>query len=150
MVSHGLDREILLQYQARKNFLKGDIIFQEESLPGIFQLIEGCIKMVSHGRGWSKVFTGIFNNGAMFGEPPLILNLPYPSSAIAVTSGKYITAVKENFEKMLVEQPHVCKMVNTLLAAKTYEKSKETQCWQGRRLNTESNLSSMKWKENRA
>ncbi|MFN8320769.1 MAG: Crp/Fnr family transcriptional regulator [Saprospiraceae bacterium] len=126
MVSHGLDREILLQYQAQeKNFERGDIIFQEESLPRyFFQLIEGCIKMVSHGEDDKSFTQGIFTTGQCFGEPPLILNLPYPSSAIAVTSGKYIRLSKENFEKMLVEQPHVCKMVNTLLAAKTYEKSK--------------------------
>lgn len=126
MVSCGLDNATLLEYKAQlKHFEKGEIIFQEGSMPRYFyQLVEGCIKMVSNCED-GKVYTqGVFTDGSCFGEPPLILDEPYPASAIAVTNGVYLRLPKVNFETMMQERPNMCRDLNKLLAVKAYEKSK--------------------------
>lgn len=126
MVNHGLDNATLLEYKAQlKQFEKGEIIFQEGSLPRYFyQMVEGCVKMVSNGEDGKTYTQGVFTDGFCFGEPPLILDEPYPASAIGVTHGVYLRLPKTSFETMLQERPDMCRDLNKLLAAKTYEKSK--------------------------
>ena len=128
MVSHGLDREILLQYQVQEKIWKGGYYFPGRKSPQVFfQLIEGCIKMVSHGEGWQSLHTrrAYLQRGNVFGEPPLILNLPLPIFSHSGYFRHLHTAVQRKFrKKMLVEQPPCVKWSTYLLAAKTYEKSK--------------------------
>ena len=54
---------------AGKNFERGYYFPGRKSPRYFFQLIEGCIKMVSHGEDDKSFTQGIFTTGQCFGEP---------------------------------------------------------------------------------
>jgi len=117
--------ELLQKYGAViKSFAKNDIIFEEGNLPlNYFQIISGEIKMSNYNDDGREFIQGIFYEGQSFGEPPLFLNQKYPANAIAVENASIFILSKENFMKLLEENPKVSIKVIENLSQRLYYKS---------------------------
>jgi len=108
----------------KKSFDKNDIIFEEGNLPSnYYQIISGEIKMSNYNDDGREFIQGIFYNGQSFGEPPLFLNQKYPANAIAVENTELFILPKENFMKLLEENPKVSIQIIENLAQRLYYKS---------------------------
>ena len=117
--------ELLEKYGAiKKSFDKSDIIFEEGNLPLYYhQIISGEVKMSNYNDDGREFIQGIFYNGKSFGEPPLFLNQKYPANAIAVENTEIFMLLKENFMKLLEENPKVSIKIIENLAQRLYYKS---------------------------
>ncbi len=117
--------ELLEKYGAvKKSFDKNDIIFEEGNLPlHYYQVISGEVKMSNYNDDGREFIQGIFYNGQSFGEPPLFLNQKYPANAIAVENAEIFILSKENFMKLLEENPKISIKVIENLAQRLYYKS---------------------------
>ncbi|WDF64068.1 Crp/Fnr family transcriptional regulator [Flavobacterium sp. KACC 22763] len=108
----------------KKSFTKNDIIFEEGNLPSnYYQIISGEVKMSNYNDDGREFIQGIFYNGQSFGEPPLFLNQKYPANAIAVENTELFILPKENFMKLLEENPKVSIQIIENLAQRLYYKS---------------------------
>lgn len=100
--------KLLLQYNARSVRVRKDqVLFEEgEIAHDFFQVDEGQVRMYILNHEGQEFTQGIFHAGESFGEPPLLGDFPYPSTAIALTIGKvwrlpkkdFLTLLKENFD----------------------------------------------------
>lgn len=117
--------ELLEKYGAiKKSFDKNDIILEEGNLPShYYQIISGEVKMSNYNDDGREFIQGIFYNGQSFGEPPLFLNQNYPANAIAVENTEIFILPKENFMKLLEENPKVSIKIIENLAQRLYYKS---------------------------
>ncbi|MFD1603802.1 Crp/Fnr family transcriptional regulator [Flavobacterium artemisiae] len=117
--------ELLEKYGAvKKSFDKNDIIFEEGNLPlNYYQIISGEVKMSNYNDDGREFIQGIFYNEQSFGEPPLFLNQKYPANAIAVENAKIFILLKENFMKLLEENPKISIKIIENLAQRLYYKS---------------------------
>lgn len=117
--------ELLEKYGVlKKSFDKNDIIFEEGNLPlHYYQIISGEVKMSNYNDDGREFIQGIFYNGQSFGEPPLFLNQKYPANAIAVENTLIFILPKENFMKLLEENPKVSIKIIENLAQRLYYKS---------------------------
>lgn len=117
--------ELLEKYGVtKKSFDKNDIIFEEGNLPlNYYQIVSGEVKMSNYNDDGREFIQGIFYNGQSFGEPPLFLNQKYPANAIAVESAFIFILPKENFMKLLEENPKVSIQIIENLAQRLYYKS---------------------------
>lgn len=117
--------EILEKYGAlKKSFDKSEIIFEEGNLPThYYQIISGEIKMSNYNDDGREFIQGIFYKDQSFGEPPLFLNQKYPANAIAVENTEILLLPKNNFMKLLEENPTVSIKIIENLAQRLYYKS---------------------------
>jgi len=117
--------ELLEKYGViKKSFDKNDIIFEEGNLPlHYYQIISGEVKMSNYNDDGREFIQGIFYNGQSFGEPPLFLNQKYPANAIAEENTEIFILPKENFIKLLEENPKVSIKIIENLAQRLYYKS---------------------------
>ncbi|MCV2486192.1 Crp/Fnr family transcriptional regulator [Flavobacterium sp. SH_e] len=117
--------ELLQKYGVtKKSFDRNDIIFEEGNLPlNYYQIISGEIKMSNYNDDGREFIQGIFYKGQSFGEPPLFLNQKYPANAIAVENAEIFILPKENFMKLLEENPKVSIQIIENLAQRLYYKS---------------------------
>ncbi|WP_433835117.1 Crp/Fnr family transcriptional regulator [Flavobacterium anhuiense] len=117
--------ELLEKYGViKKAFDKNDFIFEEGNLPlHYYQIISGEVKMSNYNDDGREFIQGIFYNGQSFGEPPLFLNQKYPANAIAVENAVIFILPKENFMKLLEENPKVSITIIENLAQRLYYKS---------------------------
>ncbi|MDP5199377.1 Crp/Fnr family transcriptional regulator [Flavobacterium sp. DG2-3] len=117
--------DLLEKYGAtRKSFDRNDIIFEEGNLPlHYYQIISGEVKMSNYNDDGREFIQGIFYNGQSFGEPPLFLNQKYPANAIAVEDSEIFILPKENFMKLLEENPKMSIKIIENLAQRLYYKS---------------------------
>ncbi|RYJ37186.1 CRP/FNR family transcriptional regulator [Flavobacterium anhuiense] len=117
--------ELLEKYGViKKSFDKNDIILEEGNLPShYYQIISGEVKMSNYNDDGREFIQGIFYNGQSFGEPPLFLNQNYPANAIAVENTEIFILPKENFMKLLEENPKVSIKIIENLAQRLYYKS---------------------------
>lgn len=95
--------KILLQYNARlTKTLKGQLLFSEgDAAIDYFQVKEGQVKMFTLNAEGQEFAQGFFEAGESFGEPPLLGNFPYPSSAMTVTASKIWRISKQHFLQLL-------------------------------------------------
>lgn len=99
---------LLQQFKARLvNVRKDQMLFEAgENASDFFQVEEGQVKMYILNPEGQEFMQGIFHAGESFGEPPLLGDFPYPSTAVAVNRGKvwrlpkpeFIQLLKENFD----------------------------------------------------
>ncbi|WJS96288.1 Crp/Fnr family transcriptional regulator [Flavobacterium johnsoniae] len=117
--------ELIEKYGAvKKSFDKNDFIFEEGNLPlNYYQIVSGEIKMSNYNDDGREFIQGIFYSGQSFGEPPLFLNQKYPANAIAVENAEILILPKENFMKLLEENPKVSIKIIENLAQRLYYKS---------------------------
>jgi len=117
--------ELLEKYgSSKKVFDKMAIIFEEGNLPAYYyQIVSGEVKMSNYNDDGREFIQGIFYKGQSFGEPPLFLNQNYPANAIAVEDSEILLLSKNNFMKLLEENPFVSIKIIQNLAQRLYYKS---------------------------
>jgi CRP/FNR family transcriptional regulator len=75
-----------------------------------------------------KEFTqGLFCKGNSFGEPPLLIDETYPSTAITIQDCTIIKLSKDKFLRILDEYPSIQKSFLDLLAFRIHAKSNSTK-----------------------
>ena len=92
-----------------------------------YQIIEGSVKMFNSNDDGKEFTQGYFCNGQSFGEPPLIIEETYPSTAIAFQDSKIIKLSKDKFFKILDEYPAIQKKLLVLLANRIHSKAKTSK-----------------------
>lgn len=124
-----LDFELLSAYGAKvENFSKSEFIFSEGCDSHFFhQVLKGEVKMVSLNQDGKELIQGIFKPGQSFGEPPLIIDKPYPSSAIAMEDSVILKLSKENLYKLINDKPFVALEMLEVFAARIYNKALSAQ-----------------------
>lgn len=117
--------DLLEKYGAlKKSFAKNEIIFEEGNLPThYYQIISGEIKMSNYNDDGREFIQGIFYKEQSFGEPSLFLNQNYPANAIAVDDSEILLLPKQNFMKLLEENPVISLKIIENLAQRLYYKS---------------------------
>jgi CRP-like cAMP-binding protein len=117
--------ELLLRYGAnKKSFIKNEVIFKEGHLPvSYFQILSGEVKMSNYNDDGREFIQGIFYDGQPFGEPPLFLDQRYPASASAVENSEILVLTKDNFMRLLEENPQSSLSIIKNLAQRLYYKS---------------------------
>lgn len=95
--------KILKEYQARLvRIRKNQLLFEEGTeATEYLQVEEGQVKMYVLNSMGQEFTQGIFVPGESFGEPPLLGNFPYPSSAMALSEGKVWRLPKYEFLQLL-------------------------------------------------
>ena len=100
-----------------------------------FQVEEGQVRMYILNHDGQEFTQGVFHAGESFGEPALLGDFPYPSSAHAISDGKvwrlskssFLQLLKENFELHLKLDQVLCQrlqyksMILTEISAHTPE-----------------------------
>lgn len=117
--------ELLEKYQAvPKSYPKTSSIFEEGKWPThYYQIVSGEVKMNNYNDDGREFIQGIFYQNQSFGEPPLFLNQKYPASAVAVEDAEILCISKENFMKLLNENPAISLQIIENLAQRLYYKS---------------------------
>lgn len=118
-------KELLVESGAVKRiYQKNEIIFHEGEIARYFYLVDkGRIKMYSTSEEGKEFTQGYFEDGDSFGEPPLIVNEPYPASAIATKETVIIKILKSDFFKLLERNPDIQKKFLLVFARRIYEKT---------------------------
>lgn len=88
-----------------------------------FQIAEGSIKMVSVNDTGKEFIQGIFKAGDSFGEPVLLIDEPYPATAVANEDSLIIKLDKIVFLNILKENPVIHFQFSKVLAKRIYHKS---------------------------
>ncbi|NOS93696.1 MAG: Crp/Fnr family transcriptional regulator [Cyclobacteriaceae bacterium] len=100
----GLIESIILEkYGANRIHLqKGTHVFHEgEEALYYFQIAEGSIKMITRSEEGQEFIQGIFYKGESFGEPPLLCDFLYPSTALVLEDSYVWKLSKEQFYILL-------------------------------------------------
>ncbi len=116
---------LLQSYNARLvRVAKDQIIFEEgRQAQEFFQVEEGKVKMFVLNPEGQEFTQGIFSPGESFGEPPLLGEFPYPSSAMALSSGKVWRLAKSDFLRLLRENFDVHLRLDQVLCKRLQYKS---------------------------
>ena len=120
-----IPEKLLESYKARqKKYLKGELIFQEVSLPAnYYQILEGEVKMCNFNNEGREFIQGIFYEKQSFGEPPLFLNRAYPANAIAVSDCIIAVLSKNNYLDLVRDNPEIALAIIEHLAHRLHYKS---------------------------
>ena len=120
-----IPEKLLESYKARqKKYLKGELIFQEGSLPAnYYQILEGEVKMCNFNNEGREFIQGIFYEKQSFGEPPLFLNRAYPANAIAVSDCVIAVLSKNNYLDLVRDNPEIALSIIEHLAHRLHYKS---------------------------
>lgn len=126
-----INYDILIAYGAvAKKVQKGECIFQEGDMPFYyFQILEGSVKLYSANDSGKELIQGVFTDGQSFGEPPLLMNMPYPSTAEATRDGVIIRLKKEEFLTILNDFQEIQSQFLFTFAERIYKKSSAVQIW---------------------
>jgi CRP/FNR family transcriptional regulator len=124
-----INDDILIAYGGvAKKINKGEYIFKEDTMPHyFFQILEGEVKVYSSNYEGKEIIQGIFSTGQSFGEPPLLLNKPYPSSAQATKPSIIIRICRENLNHILLDNPELSTAMMFTFAERIYRKATSIQ-----------------------
>jgi len=107
-----------------RKYKKNQSIFFEGNMPGFYyQIVNGSIKMVSINESGKEFIQGIFNSGQSFGVPALLVEKPYPASAVANEDTLLIKISKLEFIKILKDYPKINFQFTKILAKIIYNYS---------------------------
>ncbi len=126
-----IDYNILIAYGGvAKKYSRGDFIFHEGANPFFFyQILEGKVKVFSTNNDGKELAQGLFEAGQSFGEPPLLLNKPYPSTAQTCTSCVIVKIGKEKLLAILKDYPDIMNSMLYVFAERIYKKANAAQVW---------------------
>lgn len=126
-----IDYNILMTYGAvARKLEKGTIIFHEGETPyHYYQVLEGNIKVFSGNKEGKELVQGIFTAGQSFGEPPLLLNKSYPSTAQASTAATIIKIRRDYLMQILKDYPELMEKMLFCFAERIYAKASAAQVW---------------------
>jgi len=120
-----IDSKLLMSFGAElKNFAKGTTLFQQgDHARYYYQVESGEVKMNNFNDEGKEFLQGIFTSGDSFGEPPLLIDEPYPANAEALTDAAVYLLPKSNFFELQSAHPEAALAVSTRLAKRLYYKS---------------------------
>ena len=126
-----INTDILITYGAvARKFEKGSFIFHETATAYFFyQVLEGTVKVFSSNTDGKELMQGMFTAGQSFGEPPLFLQKPYPSSAQACTAAVVLKIGREMLLNILKDYPEISEKLIYTFAERIYKKSTAAQVW---------------------
>lgn len=121
----GIDLDCLITWGGViKKIPKKEIIFREDSMPSYYyQIISGKVSLFNIDDHYKEFIQGVFIENESFGEPPLFINEPYPSTAITVKDSIIIKVPKQNFFDMVQKMPSLQMHFIKILATRVYLKS---------------------------
>lgn len=110
------------QYQ---NFSKNDFVFREGDKAQFFYwLAKGEIHLYNNGAEGKEFLQMRITEGHCFGEPALLLDLPYPASATVVSNTSEVIRIKKSkFHEMMLKNPEILLKFTTEIAKKAYDKT---------------------------
>ncbi len=113
-----LNEELLIQYNAeRTSYKKEDTLFRQGQYPKyFFQVDIGLIKMSVFGHDHQEFIQQVFQPGESFGEPALLGNFPFPSSAIALQESIVWKIPRNDFFQILKDYFDIHLKLTNLLA----------------------------------
>jgi CRP/FNR family transcriptional regulator, cyclic AMP receptor protein len=107
-----------------RKYKKNQTIFFEGNMAAFYyQVLEGSIRMVSINESGKEFIQGIFKSGQSFGEPVLLIDEPYPASAVANEDTLVLIINKADFLIILKEHPEILFNFSQTLAKRIYNKS---------------------------
>lgn len=120
-----IENDILITWGAiAKKYKKGEFIFYEGECSHFFyQLIAGKVKMYNTNYDGREFTQAEFVAGESFGEPPIFIDEPYPSTAVAIEDSVVLKIKKEKFIELLDEYPTLQKKIITLFANRIFSKA---------------------------
>ena len=120
-----IDLDLLFSWGAvAKKYKKNEVVFDEdEDAHFYYQIIDGTVRMYNSNDEGKEFTQGLFCKGESFGEPPLFIDLLYPSKAVCIQDCTIIKLSKDKFLKILDEYPVILKSFLILLANKAHSKS---------------------------
>ena len=126
-----IDHHILMTYGGMaKQFKKGAVIFWEGDHPlYLYQVITGSVTLFSSNADGKDLIQGVFGPGQSFGEPPLLLGRPYPSTARANDDTALLRISKEKFDHILQDFPELSRQLLHTFAERIYKKAQAAQIW---------------------
>ncbi|MCX8489681.1 MAG: Crp/Fnr family transcriptional regulator [Cyclobacteriaceae bacterium] len=137
-----IPEKILRQYEAfRITFRKDEMIFLEgEQALHYFELDAGSVKMITRSEEGQEFIQGISYAGESFGEPPLLCNFPYPSTAYAMVDTviwklrkeKFFDLIKDHFEIHLQLDQVLCERLqykNKIITAISFDDPEKRIWW---------------------
>lgn len=111
-----------------KKYKKGEFIFHEGDHARFYhQIILGTKKILNTNFDGKEFTQAEFKNGESFGEPPLFIDVLYPSAALATENSTILKISKKKFMEILDEYPMLQKKVITWLARSIYNKTITTK-----------------------
>jgi len=124
-----IDLDLLFSWGAvAKKYKKNEIVFDENEVAHFYyQIIEGNIRMFNSNDEGKEFTQGLFCKGNSFGEPPLLIDETYPSTAITIQDCTIIKLSKDKFLRILDEYPSIQKSFLDLLAFRIHAKSNSTK-----------------------
>lgn len=124
-----IDLDLLFTYGAiAKEYKKNDVIFDEDEMANFyFQIIDGSVRMFNSNDEGKEFTQGYFSEGHSFGEPPLLINESYPSTAVAFVDSKIIKLSKEKFLRIMDDYPSIQRNLLYLMAKRIHAKSKTSK-----------------------
>ena len=129
-----IDNNVLIAYGGvSKKYHKSELIFQEGSIPYfLYQIVEGEVKIFSNSQDGKEFIQGIFRQGETFGEPPVLLGKPYPSTAIAKSNCVVLRISRARLLNLLEDFPSIQQQLLYALAERIYNKSNTMRMWLSR------------------
>lgn len=120
-----IENDILLTWGAvAKKYKKGEFIFYEGEVPHFYyQLIDGKVKIFNINEDGKEYTQGDFTKGESFGEPPIFVDEPYPSTAVTTEDSIILKITKEKYIELLDEYPNLQKKIIKQFARRIYDKS---------------------------
>ena len=107
-----------------KKYIKGEIIFLEGNEPRCYyQIISGEVKMFCINSDGKEFTQGIFSDACCFGEVPLILNQPYPASAMATRDTFLLKLSSDSFTRLLNTNHQIALELLQAISQKAYNKA---------------------------
>lgn len=120
-----IETDVLIAYGASTRRIdKGEFIFREGGDPHYFyHLLEGEVKMISLSLDGKELIQGMCRTDECFGEPPLFVEKPYPSSAVALKNSVILRLSKEKLFVLLEDRPKIMLSVVKNLSGRIYKKA---------------------------
>lgn len=120
-----INQELLLEYGGDlKVYESGERILNEGEVATHFhQVVSGQVKMNNYNEDGKEYIQGLFSLGKSFGEPPLFGNFMCPANAEAISKTEIIRLKRDDFFRLLKENPDVHLEVTTILAERLHYKA---------------------------
>ena len=107
-----------------RKYSKGQVVFHEGDAPAYYyQIISGEVTMLNIRDSGTDFIQGMFREGQAFGSPALMLNEPYPASAVANKDAVLVRLAREAFLKVLEVHPDVLLSFSRMLCRLLYHKA---------------------------
>jgi CRP-like cAMP-binding protein len=107
-----------------RKYAKDHAVFHEGDTPAYYyQIISGGVTMMNIRESGTDFIQGMFHEGQAFGSPALMLNEPYPASAVANKDVVLVRLGRDALLKVLETYPDVLLSFSKMLCRMLYHKA---------------------------